>query len=123
MELTLLGTIQAIINGNMYEIIQDDKICVYNEGKKQEFDTLPKAITYLRSIQNELNRKERELKPKNESVNIKTMQLNDVKHFDVNLIKLIRPLLIYYRNKYGREFKSGFEYIDGIRKFKLTRIK
>lgn len=123
MNLTLLGTIQTTINGSLYEIIQDGEFCVYNEDKRHQFETLPKAISYLRGVKNDLILQERIQKTKNDTLNVKKMQLNEIRHFDINQVKLLRPLLIYYRKKYNRDFINSFEYIDGIRKFKVTRIK
>lgn len=123
MELILSGTIQATINGDVYEIIQDGKFCVYNQDKMQEFETLPKAITYLRGIKNDIIIQERIQKNKNETLNLKKMQIDDIRYFDQNQVKLLRPLLVYYKKTYNRDFKNCFEYIDGIRKFKVTRIK
>lgn len=126
MELHLVGMITTEIEGVVYRIVnRPGSYIIYNNKslEGQPFETLPKAISHLRSIYNGLKERKRAEKPKNDSLAIKKMHVNDVVYFSEALVTLVRPLLVYYRKNRNRDFKTSFEYIEGNRMFKVLRIK
>jgi hypothetical protein len=127
LDFKLKGEIQCVINNITYIIFSDGINCTMvienHEFEVKPFETFTKALTHLRKINSDNDLRLNLKKEKSDTLEIRHIHYNTEKLFDENLATKIRPMLTYYKKKYARNYKTNFVFIEGIRKFKVTRIQ